>query len=40
VHSETWRIRSSSPLKAGQRVRVAALDGLLLDVVAESKEGA
>jgi len=40
VHSETWRIRSSSPLKAGQRVRVAALDGLLLDVVAEFKEGA
>jgi membrane-bound serine protease (ClpP class) len=40
VHSETWRIRSGSPLKAGQRVRVAALDGLLLDVVPETKEGA
>ncbi len=35
VHSETWRIRSSTPLKAGQRVRVAAMDGLLLDVVPE-----
>jgi membrane-bound serine protease (ClpP class) len=39
VHSETWRIRSRSPLKAGQRVRVAALDGLQLDVIAEAKEG-
>ena len=33
VHSETWRIRCASPLKAGQRVRVAAMEGLLLDVV-------
>jgi len=33
VQSETWRIRCASPLKAGQRVRVAAMDGLLLDVV-------
>jgi membrane-bound serine protease (ClpP class) len=33
VHSETWRIRCTIPLKAGQRVRVAAMDGLLLDVV-------
>ena len=40
VHSETWRIRSSSPLKAGQRVRVAALNGLLLDVVPETRQGA
>ena len=40
VHSETWRIRSRSPLKAGQRVRVAALDGLMLDVVPETREGA
>jgi membrane-bound serine protease (ClpP class) len=40
VHSETWRIRSSSPLKAGQRVRVAALNGLLLDVVPETQQGA
>jgi membrane-bound serine protease (ClpP class) len=35
VHSETWRIRSRTPLKAGQRVRVAAMEGLLLDVVPE-----
>jgi membrane-bound serine protease (ClpP class) len=40
VHSETWRIRSGSPLKAGQRVRVAALNGLLLDVVPETQQGA
>jgi len=38
VHSETWRIRSSGPLKAGQRVRVASIDGLLLDVVPDSRE--
>jgi membrane-bound serine protease (ClpP class) len=40
VHSETWRIRSSSPLKAGQRVRVAGLDGLSLDVIPETQQGA
>jgi membrane-bound serine protease (ClpP class) len=40
VHSETWRIRCGSSLKAGQRVRVAALDGLTLDVVPETQEGA
>jgi membrane-bound serine protease (ClpP class) len=33
VHGETWRIRCRTPLKAGQRVRVAAIEGLLLDVV-------
>jgi membrane-bound serine protease (ClpP class) len=35
VHSETWRVRAAMPLKAGQRVRIAAMDGLVLDVVAE-----
>jgi membrane protein implicated in regulation of membrane protease activity len=35
VHSETWRVRAAGPLKAGQRVRIAAMDGLVLDVVAE-----
>jgi membrane-bound serine protease (ClpP class) len=39
IHSETWRVRSSAPLKAGQRVRVAAMDGLLLEVVPDSKDG-
>jgi membrane-bound serine protease (ClpP class) len=40
VHSETWRVHSSTPLKAGQRVRVAALKGLLLEVVPETRQGA
>ena len=39
VHSENWRVRAAMPLKAGQRVRVTAMHDLLLDVVAESKEG-
>ena len=38
VHSETWRVRAAMPLKAGQRVRVAAIDGLTLDVVAQSDD--
>jgi membrane-bound serine protease (ClpP class) len=36
VHGETWRIRSNAPLKTGQRVRVVAMHGLLLEVVPES----
>ena len=40
VHSETWRVRSRAPLAPGQRVRVTAMEGLLLDVVPESGEGA
>jgi membrane-bound serine protease (ClpP class) len=39
VHSETWRVRSRAPLKAGQRVKVAAMEGLLLDVVPETDKG-
>jgi membrane-bound serine protease (ClpP class) len=39
VHGETWRIRSAAPLRRGQRVRVAAMNGLLLDVVPDSTEG-
>jgi len=35
IHGETWRIRSAAPLRAGQRVRVVAMHGLLLEVVAE-----
>ncbi len=38
VRSENWRVRAATPLKAGQRVRVAAIDGLILDVVAERDE--
>jgi membrane-bound serine protease (ClpP class) len=40
VHSETWHIRSAVPLRAGQRVRVAAMDGLMLEVVPETHQGA
>lgn len=32
VQGETWRVKSPSPLKAGARVRVAAVDGLVLRV--------
>jgi membrane-bound serine protease (ClpP class) len=39
VHSETWRITSAAPLKAGQRVRVTAMHGLQLDVVPDSTDG-
>ena len=39
VHGENWRIRSAAPLKAGQRVRVTAMNGLLLDVVSDSSNG-
>ena len=39
VHGETWRVRSAASLKAGQRVRVTAMDGLLLEVVPDSKDG-
>ena len=40
MHSERWRVRSAAPLKAGQRVRVAAMEGLTLDVVPEPDQGA
>ncbi|MGZ5651848.1 MAG: NfeD family protein, partial [Usitatibacter sp.] len=40
VHSETWRVRSRARLEPGQRVRVTAMEGLLLDVVPESEQGA
>jgi membrane-bound serine protease (ClpP class) len=40
VHGETWRIRSRAPLAPGQRVRVTAMDGLMLEVVPESEQGA
>ncbi|MGZ5102193.1 MAG: NfeD family protein [Usitatibacter sp.] len=38
VHGEMWRVRSASPLKAGERIRVAAIDGLVLDVRPETKK--
>ena len=39
VHSENWRVRSSAPLAKGQRLRVTAIEGLTLDVVAEPGNG-
>jgi membrane-bound serine protease (ClpP class) len=39
IHGETWRVRCKSALKSGQRVRVTAMDGLLLEVVPDSIEG-
>jgi membrane-bound serine protease (ClpP class) len=39
VHGETWRARSAAPLRRGQRVRVAAMDGLVLEVVPDSGNG-
>ncbi|MGH8747161.1 MAG: NfeD family protein [Burkholderiales bacterium] len=36
VHSETWRVRTGGPVRKGQRLRVTALEGLLLDVEPES----
>ena len=32
VRGETWRVRSHVPLRRGQRLRVAAIDGLVLTV--------
>ncbi|HEY2337281.1 MAG TPA: nodulation protein NfeD [Burkholderiales bacterium] len=32
VQGETWRVKSAAPLRAGQRVSVAAIDGLVLQV--------
>jgi len=35
VHGESWRVRSSAPLHAGQAVRVTGMRGLELDVIPE-----
>ena len=40
IHGETWRVRSRSPLAAGQHVRVTAMNGLMLEVVPEIEQGA
>jgi membrane-bound serine protease (ClpP class) len=39
VHGETWRVRSSAPLKRGARVRVKSIDGLVLEVDPEPGNG-
>ena len=40
VQGETWRVKSPAPLSAGERVRVAALDGLVLQVEKKPAKGA
>jgi membrane-bound serine protease (ClpP class) len=32
VHSETWRAQCAQPVRRGDRLRVIAIDGLLLQV--------
>jgi membrane-bound serine protease (ClpP class) len=35
VHGETWRVRSGAPVRRGERLRVKAIDGLILTVEVE-----
>ena len=39
VQGENWRVRGARPLRRGERVRVRALDGLVLEVVPDTSEG-
>jgi membrane-bound serine protease (ClpP class) len=39
VRGESWRVKSARPLKAGSRVRVTGMAGLVLDVVPETEAG-
>ncbi len=39
VHGERWRVRTSAPLKRGQALRVAAIDGLVLVVTPGPGDG-
>ena len=39
VHGERWRVRSSTSLAPGDRVRVSAVDGLTLDVTKDPIQG-
>ena len=36
IHSENWKVRSPVPLKRGQKVRVTAINGLVLEVAPDS----
>jgi membrane-bound serine protease (ClpP class) len=36
IHSEDWNARSGTALRAGQRVRVTGIDGLVLEVQPET----
>ncbi len=39
VHGERWRVRCAMPLRAGERLRVTAIHGLILDAVPDSRNG-
>ena len=39
VHGETWRARTRAPVRRGQRLRVRAIDGLVLDAEPETGNG-
>ena len=39
IHSENWKVRCTAPLKRGQKVRVTAINGLVLDVVPDTTAG-
>ena len=39
VHGERWRVRCAVPLKRGERLRVTAINGLVLDAVPETNNG-
>lgn len=39
VHGESWRVRCAAPLKRGERLRVTAINGLVLDAVPDSRNG-
>lgn len=39
VHGERWRVRCTVPLKRGERLRVTAIHGLVLDAVPDSRNG-
>ena len=36
VQGETWRVRAGAPVRRGQRLRVKAIDGLILTVEVEA----
>ena len=38
VHGERWRVRCATPLRAGERLRVTAIHGLVLEVRPESAQ--
>ena len=39
VHGETWRARANGLVRRGQRLRVRAIDGLVLDTEPEARNG-